>query len=257
MKNINVNEKYINAIVNAIIIFILSFLYTISIMGSKSSIFNFFIIFAIVFFIIYLIWNKLDKIKLIDNSKNKVISKKEFILYSILIVIPMIIAILAYYPAFCTPDSYTQWDQVQSGEYSNWHPVMETLFMLKLPSLFYNNMISATIFQCAIIFLILMYFCYFCRKNFLSFKQTVIVLLLIVMNPIFMKYSVTLWKDVMFSWCIFLGTLCLINISITDGEWIKKINNKFLFIFASFGILFFRHNGLVPFILMNIALILF
>ena len=190
----------------------------------------------------------------IDNIK---ILKKEFIFYAILIIIPLVIAILAYYPANCSTDTYTQWDQVQTGEYNNWHPVMETLFMLKIPSLFYNNIISACIFQCIIIFLILMYFCYFCRKNFLSYKQTLVILLLIVINPIFIKYSVTLWKDVIYSWCIFLGTLCLIDISNTDGEWIKKINNKILFIFASLGILFFRHNGIIPFILMNIALILF
>ncbi len=246
-------KKYINII----IVGILTLLYTLSIANSQTSAINFLITFTIVYFILYFLWNKLDDIKIRNKSKDNPILKREFIFYAILIIIFMVIAILAYYPGYYTLDTNKQWKQVQTGEYKNWHPVMETLFMLKIPSLFYNNLISATIFQCIIIFLILIYFCYFCRKNFLNFKQTLIVLLLIVMNPIFIKYSVTLWKDVIYSWCIFLGTLCLIDISMTNGEWIKKINNKVLFIISSLGILFFRHNGIAPFILMYIALIIF
>ncbi len=103
----------------------------------------------------------------------------------------------------------------------------------------------------------MLYFCYFCRKNFLNFKATVIVLLLFVLNPIFIKYTVTLWKDIPYSWSIFLTTLFLINIVISNGDWLKSKKNKFFFILSSIGILVLRHNGVAPFALMFIALIIF
>ena len=248
-----------NKKVDYILIGILSILFTLSTTWdsySKFSVVNFCIIFMISYLVIYLIWKKLSLVELKLKGKN-VILKREYLIYGFIIAVPLIIGLIAYYPGTCTPDTINQWNQVQNNVYNNWHPVMETLFMLKLPSIFYNNIVSATLFQCLLIFLILMYFCLKFRKNFLNFKQMVIVLLLIVCNPLFIRYSVILWKDIIFSWTMFLSTICLINISISNGDWIKKHLNKILFILSSLGLLFFRHNGIVPFVFMFIFLIVF
>lgn len=247
------NNKYIKIIFTII----LSFLFTLSITWNSYGSFDLlsFICMFIVFgFIFYLIWDKLDLIKI--KLKDNIVEKREFIVYTAIILLPLVVGFLAYYPGYYTYDTINQWNQVQSGVYNNWHPVVETLFMFKLPSLFFNSIVSATVFQCLLIYLILIYFCYFCRSKFLNFKQTSIMLLLITFNPLFIKHSVTLWKDIIFSWSIFLATLCLINISV-DELWIKKFKNKLLFILSILGVLFFRHNGIAAFCLMFVCLFIF
>lgn len=248
-------KKLIN--IDLIPIIILSFLFSFSLTYNPRESINwlyFLIIFIIALFIIGLIWKFLLKINLKNPKK---INRKEFIVYGILIIIPLVIAILSYYPAYTTYDTGRQWQQVQTSIYDNWHPILETLIFLKLPSLIYNSYISATIFQCLFIFGILMYFCYFLRKHILNFKGTIIILLLMVLNPLFFLYSVTLWKDLPYSWCLFLTTLFLIEIALTDGKWLDKTTHKIFFLLSMIGVLIFRHNGIAPFGLVFILLIIF
>ena len=241
-----------------VLITILSFLFALSMtwdINSNTSVVNFIICFVLFFLLSSVVYPKLIVYDL--KKKNKKINWKEYAFFSLIIIFALTIAFLAYYPGYATPDSLNQWNQVQEGVYSNWHPLIQTLFFMKLPSLFYNNIVACTIFQMLFIFLILIYFCHFFRKNYLTFKQTVIALCLIVLNPMFFKLSVTLWKDIGYSWSLFLGTIVMMEIVISDGAWIKKNKNKLLFIFTSLGILFFRHNGIVCFIVMLAGLSIF
>ena len=145
------------------------------------------------------------------------INKWEFLIYILIIIIPLIISLIAYYPGFFVPDSLNQLEQAQSNIYNNWHPVMNTLIFFKLPILFYNHAVSVTIFQELFILVIMVYLAYFLRKNFLSIKGTILALLLMVLNPLFMKYSIFVVKDVPYSFCILLVTLFLINIVISTN----------------------------------------
>lgn len=190
------------------------------------------------------------------NNPNK-FNKKEYIVYVLILVLAMTLSIKWNDPAALTIDSDNCFNQAITNTYSDWHPVFYTLIFFKLPSLFYEGFISCSIFQCIFISLILLYFCKFCRKYFLSMKHTVILLLFIVSNPVFLKYASGLIKDIPFSYCIFLGTIFLIENFITNGEWMLSTKNKILFILMCFGTVFFRHNGIVNMILMTIFLIIF
>lgn len=222
--------------------------------GSEINLLIFSLIAGLIGLVLYLIWSKLSNLKLKKVSNLK---KWEFIVFGVIVLSALTIAATAYYPGYTTFDSATQWGQVQSNSYNNWHPVLHTLFALKLPSLIYNDIFAATIFQMLIIGAILIYFCYFCRKNFLNFPQTLLVLLVIVANPLFFKYSATIWKDILFSWMLFLVTLYLINIVLSDGKWLNKKGNIIFFLLATFGVMGFRHNGILPVLCMFIWLIIF
>ena len=238
---------------NIILVTLLSLFLTLEITIKDFKVLNILTIFIMAFLLIYFLFTKKNTLK---ENKGKIL-KKEFLIYTLLIIIPLIIAIVAYYPGIGTTDTSVQWNQVQTNLYNNWHPIFHTLIFMKLPSLFYNNLLSCTIFQTLFILLILLYFCYFLRKNFLNYKQTIILLMLIVLNPIFLKYSVTIWKDIPYTWSLFLLTLSLIDIVKSDGEWLKNNFNKLLFIVSSLGVFLFRHNGLVPFVLTFVLLIIF
>ena len=67
--------------------------------------------------------------------------------------------------------------------------------------------------------------------------------------------ATTLLKDVPFSYCLMIGTMFLIEIIITNGEWLKNTKNKILFCLMCLGVVFFRHNGIANFIMMTIPLI--
>ena len=61
-------------------------------------------------------------------------------------------------------------------------------------------------------------------------------------------YSVTLWKDVLYSTAIMFLTTVLFHIVMTKGKWLHKPSNLFLFFLASTEFVFFRHNGFPAFV---------
>ena len=62
-------------------------------------------------------------------------------------------------------------------------------------------------------------------------------------------------KDIPFSYCLMIGTIFLIEIIISNGEWLENSRNKILFCVMCLGVVFFRHNGIANFILLIIPLI--
>ncbi len=239
---------------NLIVVVLFSLMLAIDINFTNFNIISFGISMIIISFITYIITTKFKDTLSIKTNK---IKKYEILTYLIIITIPIIIALLSYYPGFTQFDTINQWNQVQLNSYNNWHPIFETLIFLKFPSLIYNNILACTIFQILLIIVTLLYFCIFLRKNYLDFKSTLIVILLFTLNPLFLKYSVTILKDIPYSYAIFIMTLFLINIVRSDGEWLNNIKNKIIFIIISLGIFLFRHNGVIPFFFTFLGLIIF
>ena len=216
--------------------------------------FAFLSLFILFYIVIRIFFPKLVNYELKEN--NEKFSKKEFLIYGLVLLLVFAFSLIAWYPANTNPDTITQWNQVLTNDYGNWHPIIQTIFTFKIPSLIYKDFISCSIFQIIFIGSIMLYFCYFLRKYFFSKKTTILILLIMVLNPSFMKMSVGLIKDVSFSWCIFLGTLLLIQIVMTKGKWLDSFKHKILLVITSLGILLFRHNGIVCILCMFIYLII-
>ena len=189
--------------------------------------------------------------------KRDYLKKQEFAVYSTLILLACIISIVWNYPASMHSDAMSQYQQAVTNQYNDIHPLFHTFFFFKLPTLIWPSYTSCAFFQCLFISVILLYFCYFCRKYFLNEIWTVIILILILINPTFLKTATMPLKDVPFSYCLMLCTLFLIEIFITNGKWLTKTKNKILFCTGCFGIVFIRHNGIANFLLMIIPLIIF
>lgn len=215
---------------------------------------NFVIAWILSFLILRLVWRKLTNAQIAQKEPPK-IKKWEFLVFGLLTLGVLVFVMLAHFPvSVINNDTLVQYDQALNNEYENWHPVLQTLFAYKLPWLFAPSMLFSAIFICMIIAAILMYFCYFCRKNFLSFGWTLLFLLLMLLNPSFLTYAASPGKDTIYAWMVFLSTLFLIQIAMTKGAWLKSPWTKIAFILATLGVLCFRHNGLVPFILMYVGL---
>ena len=212
-----------------------------------------FIPWTIIIFTLFLFIQKFtDKIKLKSSKRIRLI---EFSIYTTIIITPIIFSIVSnnYYPI----DFKHIWNDLANNNYSDWHPFLYTIIFVKLPSIFYYSVSSCKVFQGLYIYLCLIYLCYFLRKYFFNAGITIITLLLIVLNPSFLTMSSTLLKDVPFSYTLLVGTLFLIEIVITKGDWISKTKNKVLFIIMCFFMVYTRHNGIANFLLMMILLIAF
>lgn len=208
---------------------------------------KFFIVFGITEIISLIVWNKFSLVAF--QKKTKEIDWKEFIVYFLIITIPIICMVFSYYPAIGHSDTIELWNNIRDyGITSNWHPVVYQFIFIYLPLQLWNNIYSTMIAQVLFIMIVILYMCAFFRKNFFSFKQMIILLFIIVLNPIFLKYSVYVVKDIPFACFVLLLTLHLINIVKSEGKWLDRNVNKLFFIISSIGVLTIRHNGLIPFV---------
>lgn len=213
-----------------------------------------FVYFFIAEIIVLILFHKLEHIKL--NFKPKKIKKKEFLAYFLIILIPFFYMIVSFYPALGEIDTYMIVEGNDAGYFSNWHPVIYQVFFIWIPRIFSKNLYFLIVPQVLFEIAVLLYMCVFLRKNFLDYKSTIIILLLIILNPMFLKLSIFVGKDAIYSYFLLFLTMNLIYIVKSDGEWLKSKKNKIFFIISSIGVLTIRHNGIIPFILAFVCLII-
>lgn len=214
------------------------------------------IYFLVITILIFMLWNVLKNIEVKFNKKS--FKKIEFLFCSLIFIIPIAIAILAYFPAVGNPDTYSLWEQVNNNNlYGDWHPFIYTILFIKLPSLFSNNIYSTVSIQLVVLFITTMYTYYFLRKKYLPFWLTILIFILFFFNPMVIRFCVFVSKDIPFACCILLSTLYLINILDSDGKWLSNWKNKLVFVLSNIGILTLRHNGIIPFICLFIFMIIF
>ena len=155
---------------------------------------------------IFIILEKINK----TNMHNFRIVKNDycfFIICFILIMLAWIPYFLKYYPGIITPDSYTQIEQtIGIGELSDHHPIAHTAIIsvcINIGLMIFRN-INSAIACYSIVSMILMtcidatVLLYLRKKN----TSTIILLILLafyMFYPVNAMYSITMWKDVLFS----------------------------------------------------------
>lgn len=193
--------------------------------------------------------------KVFIPKKEQKLTKDDYLKWFLYIFLVMSVALYVYYPVNFTVDLKDQYGQVITGNYCDWHPIIHTLIFYKLPMLFITSKVMCSLFQMFFISIILLYFCHTLAKYGFNKKLITIILSLFILNTSFDLMAITPLKDVAFSYCIFLLTIFIMNIYLTNGKWMKKKTNFFFFFLASFGVAFFRHNGIVTFLLTMIFMI--
>ncbi|MBB3907743.1 DUF6020 family protein [Anoxybacteroides rupiense] len=162
---------------------------------------------------------------------------------------------LAIFPAAMTFDSVDQWHQAHTGHFSNWHPLMYTLFIMGLTKIWDSPAIVA-LSQIIIISLIFGYCMAQFEKAGIRRFWLWIVSILFAINPINGIYSITIWKDILYSAFILLFSTTIFHLVITNGKWLNSKKSTWIFFLAAFGVVFFRHNGFPVFLVMLIVLLM-
>ena len=149
-----------------------------------------------------------------SSNRSGSIKKSNFLKDLIIFLIPIVIFLYylhVYDPGILTVDSYNQLHQIATKQYTNWHPFFHTLIE-KACIKIYPSPVSVCVLQILTFSTMWAIICRVNRNKDTGFDKQfilqVIVTLAISLIPINAIYSITLWKDILFSY--FLMFLCFL-----------------------------------------------
>lgn len=169
-----------------------------------------------------------------EFENSNIVSQIRKFNYHDLIIFLIPITIFSIYlsvfnPGMATIDSFNQLHQIASGQFTNWHPFFHT-FIEMLCLKIYPSTISIGILQILVFSAMWTVICKYNRDDNekKTFIMQAILSAVICIIPINGLYSITLWKDILFSYFLmFLCFLCMIMIN-------KKgnVGYKFIIVFC-------------------------
>lgn len=178
-----------------------------------------------------------------------------FGLYFAIPFIAWMVYFIAFFPATMTPDSLSQWGQAHSFEWSNWHPLVHTWVLTVLVQIWDSPGVLA-LFQITVISLIWAYGMKSIEKYGVSYKGLSLFTIIVAAWPVLGIYSISLWKDVLYSAVLFLFCILMFKMVFSKGTWLHRKRNLLLLFITSLAVAFFRHNGFPVFLVMGVFLLL-
>ena len=182
-----------------------------------------------------------------------------FLLSSLIIIICWLPYFLIYYPGLFTNDSIAELNMIVNNfsTISDHHTVIHLLFMTipyKVGMALFNNTVIAcsliTLTQMIIMSLIFGKLISFLFKRNINKYILLAILLYFALVPVHAFYSISNWKDIIFSGLVLLFTMELIKLLEK-----KKITlrNSYSFIIISILTVFFRNNAIYMYIILAIV----
>lgn len=187
-----------------------------------------------------------------------------WLLWSAFLAVAWIPYFLTYYPGLMTGDSFACLVRAAGwAPINNQQPVLYQLFL----RIFYqagvllgsiNRGVAVYSFtQLLIMASVLGYALYWCRARGCPMPYLWGTALFFALNPIYGKYAITMWKDVLFGGAILLLTLFIADTAQTRGQNLLTSRGLIHLILASFAVAFLRNNGIYILVLSFIALAVF
>lgn len=174
-----------------------------------------------------------------------------YIKISIIVSTLFFIILLGFYPGIVSYDGNNQWQQVQSGIITNAHPFFSTFFMLILSKI-WNSVTIVIIYQIIVFSISWGYFCKLLK--IVNKKQRIIMYLVticIVLYPLTSLYSITLWKDILYTDYLFLCGIIIYD-WVSNNYTLKRF--KYIVLGLVVSMVFnYRHNGVIVAMLFLIA----
>lgn len=170
--------------------------------------------------------------------------KHIFAAYSLLSFTCFLFWFTAYYPGAYSFDSINQYAQVIAGHYSDWHPVLHTLFSFTLPLTLTNTPASIGLFQIICFSLVLGMIAStvytYCGK-----KWALVLMLPIIFSPWTLNIAMYPWKDVQFALASAMSMAIATKAFFGRELWSKSVANVLLLAFFFTLATVFRHNGVL------------
>ena len=144
------------------------------------------------------------KIKVKCNKKNKLINN--LIIFATMFGL-LLIALLSFYPGIITIDGNNQWNQVLTNNIINNHPFFSTFVWWLLSKIWF----SPTSLMLLQILLLSIIWTSICNELGKETKLIIKIIYTVIMCfvPIIFMYSITAWKDVIYSYMLLLLALMI------------------------------------------------
>lgn len=168
-------------------------------------------------------------------------NKKNIVLFIIMLSISLFIYYL-YYPGIITYDGNVQWNEVLSNKLSNAHPFLSTYFIYLL-SLIYKSPNVVIIYQILLSAFTITRIFNIIRKENTKFYIEIIISLLISIVPIISIFTITLWKDIIFSY--YLLNIAVFLYKWRNNEYLLKTFDYIMLSTLLFCIFNYRVNGMI------------
>lgn len=180
------------------------------------------------------------------------------------ILIPWIPYVFSYFPGGIYADTMDSLDMALGKiQLHNQNPILYTMFwrfVFWITGAFrgeseYYGLFFFTIFQTAVLALILGGFVYFCYKKGLHSYFVALLLLFFAVFPIYPFYGISLWKDTPFSIAIFLFAVYLFHVFSHNPDNISK-RHLLGYGIGSVMIVFLRNNGMYITLFYSVIIVL-
>lgn len=158
-------------------------------------------------------------------------------------IIPMLVVWAATFPGLESTDTISQWKQVQTFQFNDWHPVAHT-FLIWFSTIFIREYWFALLVQDIALGMAAAYMSItFVKWNIPKWYRYIAVMM-VVLNPATWGIVPYLWKDVAFGiFALLLITQC-VNIFLSHGDWLKEWKHITYFTLTWVGTSLMRHNGI-------------
>lgn|GEM_PF-6228614 len=184
------------------------------------------------------------------------VSKGERYLWWLLPFIAYVVYYLSYYPANMSFDSLSQWAQIQSNVFEDWHPVMHT-FLLWMIAKIWNSPAAFAISQLTAMSIVIGFLSYRLRNYGTPVLFAILTVGYFSLSPVHGMMSITVWKDIPFALVMTLLTYVLFVIYKSNGNWLASNKNVVLLIIILLLVSGLRHNGILPYFGTVLGLFLF
>jgi hypothetical protein len=172
--------------------------------------------------------------------------------------VPMVLVwtvyLLTFWPGFMSPDSMTQWGEVQSGQFSDAHPAIHTM-LIWLFSRLWNTPAVLVIFHILLLSLLTAWGLSELQIRGVSPAILWAGALLFALFPVNGLLVVSVWKDITYACALFALFLQFVKITFSNGKWLQNNWNLAGLVLAGLTIAFARHNGL-PVVFASLAVLL-
>lgn len=180
--------------------------------------------------------------------------------YWLLFSLPMmgvwIFYLLTFWPGQMSPDSIVQWGQILTGQFTDTHPAIHTM-LLWLITRTWLSPAPIAVFQILIVSFSIAWGLKLLVELGINLPAAWLMALIFALSPINSTIVISIWKDIPYAVALFLFSIQILKIILSNGLWLTKWPNLLAILFTGLCIMLFRHNGIPVPILSLIVLSIF
>ena len=200
----------------------------------------------------------------IINSNSRKYTIKTIFLFVFIIVICWLPYFLSHFPAILSPDSLSQITLINENflNISDKHPLIHSIIIsipFNVGKILFNNMNIAvafvSCFQMLVMAFIYAYVLLFLLKRNVNKIIILMFLLYYALSPLHAFYSITIWKDILFSGVFVLLLTELIKL--IENKNVLQFKQFIPFIFISILLIFLRHNAVYMYAILFVSSFLY